>query len=361
LTYLSGSLQQRMSVLTAIKRSSGRAMSCMVVLMFLAAPAFAINLIPVDTTGQDVDIIFENDGSPAVTAGNELGSRWFFEDGLLTSGSPTPLGLPVSPARQITGVVAPTTGNTIDYVFNDYSANNALMFKASNTTAKSLTLSTPAKYGQLAFVYSGGSLGTTVVPVDYTINYTGGATQTGSFSAIDWSVTTLPTAVDRLTVADRANSGPVLDGSRRSATRWAVYVNEVATTNPTTNIESVTFNTTYTTPTGADVAILGLAGSGDAPVLGDTDGDGIGGEYPDDFDPIKNNFRKVVTMKSQGDLVRNNFVDFADFRQWKAAAMASGTSLEGIDFNFLGSVPEPSTAVLVLIGLVGLGARRVER
>jgi PEP-CTERM motif len=92
--------------------------------------------------------------------------------------------------------------------------------------------------------------------------------------------------------------------------------------------------------------------------LGDTDGDGIGGEYPDDFNPIKDNFRKSPRTRPQGDLDGSGVVDFADFREWRTAHGASGASLDGIDFgSMFGAVPEPSTAVLALVGLVGLAAR----
>jgi hypothetical protein len=99
-------------------------------------------------------------------------------------------------------------------------------------------------------------------------------------------------------------------------------------------------------------------------ILGDTDGDGTGGEFPDDFNPIKMNFRKAVTMRSQGDLVPNGIVDFADFREWKAAFLGGRGSLEGIDLGFAASVPEPATWLLAAIACgalanVGRCRRRV--
>jgi hypothetical protein len=82
-------------------------------------------------------------------------------------------------------------------------------------------------------------------------------------------------------------------------------------------------------------------------IPGDTNGNMIGGEFPDDFDPIKMNFRKAVTSRAQGDLVRDNVVDFKDFREWKAAFLAAGGSLDGIDFSFTTTVPEPATGWLL--------------
>jgi hypothetical protein len=93
-------------------------------------------------------------------------------------------------------------------------------------------------------------------------------------------------------------------------------------------------------------------------ILGDVDGDGIGGEFPDDFNPIRDNFQKLVSERTDGDIVRNGKVDFADFRQWKTAFVAGGGALESIDVSFL-AVPEPSATALILLGLIG--AARVRR
>jgi len=95
-------------------------------------------------------------------------------------------------------------------------------------------------------------------------------------------------------------------------------------------------------------------------ILGDTDGDGIGGEFPDDFNPIRANFRKSVTSREMGDLVPNGIVDFDDFREWKAAHLGGGGSLEGLDLGFL-NVPEPSTGALALVAMLGIGVRRRRR
>jgi hypothetical protein len=94
---------------------------------------------------------------------------------------------------------------------------------------------------------------------------------------------------------------------------------------------------------------------------GDTDTDGFPGEFPDDFEPIRANFRKAVTARNQGDLVSNGVVDFDDFHQWKTAHLAAGGSMAGIDL--FASIPEPvtlSTAALASL-LIALANGRLAR
>jgi len=107
------------------------------------------------------------------------------------------------------------------------------------------------------------------------------------------------------------------------------------------------------------VCFMVPGGCGPPLVFGDTDGDGIGGEFPDDFNPIRANFRKSVASREMGDLVPNGVVDFADFRQWKAAHLGGGGSLEGLDLSFATNVPEPGTATLLLLALGALWTWRV--
>jgi Concanavalin A-like lectin/glucanases superfamily len=100
--------------------------------------------------------------------------------------------------------------------------------------------------------------------------------------------------------------------------------------------------------------IASIMTPGDPPVLGDTNGNDIGGEFPDDFEPIRANFRNAVTSRTMGDLVPNGRVDFDDFREWKTAHLAAGGSLAGLDLSFASNVPEPSTAALALVISLGL-------
>jgi hypothetical protein len=91
---------------------------------------------------------------------------------------------------------------------------------------------------------------------------------------------------------------------------------------------------------------------------GDVDGDGVGGEYPDDFAPIQTNFRKTGN-RPLGDLSGNGTIDFPDFREWKDAHLGMGGSLAGLDLGFLGgNIPEPSTIVILLVSLGALAPYR---
>jgi hypothetical protein len=100
-----------------------------------------------------------------------------------------------------------------------------------------------------------------------------------------------------------------------------------------------------------------IAPSGPPPVLGDVDGDGTGGEFPDDFEPIRANCR-MAGGRGMGDLSGNGIVDFPDFREWKAAFLGQGGSLAGLDLSLGGGVPEPSSLILSLMALAAIGTRR---
>jgi hypothetical protein len=109
------------------------------------------------------------------------------------------------------------------------------------------------------------------------------------------------------------------------------------------------------------LVVSGVSFAGPVPLMpGDTDNDGIGGEFPDDFEPIRANFRKSIVARNQGDLVDNDFIDFADFREWKSVFLGGGGSLAGLDLGFL-SIPEPSTIGPVLVVLAGMISCRRRR
>jgi hypothetical protein len=95
-----------------------------------------------------------------------------------------------------------------------------------------------------------------------------------------------------------------------------------------------------------------------ASVLGDVNGDGL--VTIDDFNVIRDNFRKSPRARVQGDLTGDSLVSLADFKQWKGAFTGSGASLSGMDFSFL-SVPEPSSILLTLLVVSGMTGCRCRR
>ena len=105
----------------------------------------------------------------------------------------------------------------------------------------------------------------------------------------------------------------------------------------------------YLTETGAgNVARdtgLALAGSLSNPgIPGDVDDNGVVNLL--DFDPIRDNFRKPVAGRMQGDLTRDGVVNFSDFHEWKGAFLGMGGSLAGVDLGLLTNVPEPASLAL---------------
>ena len=232
--------------------------------------ATAATLSTIATTGHDTDIIFESGlTAGAIGANGEIGSRQFFEDGATSA---TDDGLP----RTLPSFLA-ASGNTIDYSFQPFEQSNILYFTLG-TAAKTLTLTTPAAYRNLAVVHAGGSLGTTTEygQLAYQINYAGGGTQTGVINSPDWgAVATLPPGTERIFTADRTTANatmwPVSSDNNTMANRWATYVSEIIPSNTSANIESITFgpNTLFVIATqtsgplnsGDDLVVYGLAGT----------------------------------------------------------------------------------------------------
>jgi hypothetical protein len=88
--------------------------------------------------------------------------------------------------------------------------------------------------------------------------------------------------------------------------------------------------------------------------IGDVNGDGVA-DIATDFAAIRANFRKTVTLRSQGDLDGSGDVDFLDYLQWRQRFLGAG-GVEA-DIPALGGVPEPTGAVLLGIALVAMASR----
>jgi hypothetical protein len=88
-------------------------------------------------------------------------------------------------------------------------------------------------------------------------------------------------------------------------------------------------------------------------IPGDVNGDLI--VDVNDYHAIRDNFQASSATRAQGDLNADGLVNFADFRIWKN----NRTAGSGAGDVFLdGPVPEPTSMVLLLIGIMSFGGRR---
>jgi len=251
-----------MSTLTGRRCGLVAAACCLTV---FSTRAFAAVLSPVQTTGYDVDIVFESGLSAgAVGANNELGSRQFFEDGAT---SPTDDGLP----RVLPTYTSPASGNSIDFAFQPFEGNNALKFVAGNA-AKTLTFVNPQPFSNLAVAFSGGSLAATeIARLRYSINYEDGSAQAGTLNVIDWGNGAPPAGTEEFFNADRttaqATTWPVTSDNNTTTGRWSINVSEIVPENTTANILSIDFgpvtlnNDSTPLNSGDDVVVWGVSGA----------------------------------------------------------------------------------------------------
>jgi len=135
---------------------------------------------------------------------------------------------------------------------SSYTTNDALVVDASSTGT--LTFATPAAYSALSFLTAAGNGST---PVSYTVHYSDGTTQTGTFTSPDWFNNT-PVAY---TVGGRAS---VETGSPDSigTDNPRLYAADVALNNSTSPVTSVDL-TADPSATGHAVifAVSGASGS----------------------------------------------------------------------------------------------------
>lgn len=94
----------------------------------------------------------------------------------------------------------------------------------------------------------------------------------------------------------------------------------------------------------------------EAVLAGDTDNDGVV-EFEDDFFPIRDNFLTATSLRAEGDLDFSGFVDIRDFREWKNAFQGP-PELIGLALSQLSAVPEPTSALLLSLAVIGGAVRR---
>lgn len=142
------------------------------------------------------------------------------------------------------------------------------------------------------------------------------------------------------TSAALANTDTIRLGSNGSVTSFAL------------SYDNIIFATTALEVGGDDTTV-------DPIVVGDVDGDED--VDIDDFILIRDNFRTAAPANSfmTGDIsgpegTRDLFVDFYDFSVWAAAYESAGGNLSEISWV---PTPEPSSALLAMLGLALAGAR----
>jgi hypothetical protein len=235
------------------------------------SPSFAATLHPIPTSGHDQDIFFESGlAVNAVGTTGELGSRNFFQAGAISA---TDNGVP----QTLPPFNSTVTGNTINFAFAPFAGNNVIKLDTVTVGPKTLTLTTPRAYRNLAVVLSGASLATATefAVVPYTINYANGATQTGELAAPDWGATPAaltPNTLDLFNAARTTADNRMWLGTSDNNTvagRWSISVQEVISTLPNANIASITFGQPQLNQNGNvvallagdDVVVYGLAGA----------------------------------------------------------------------------------------------------
>ena len=80
-------------------------------------------------------------------------------------------------------------------------------------------------------------------------------------------------------------------------------------------------------------------------IPGDVNGDEL--VTTEDFDIIRENFRKSPRSRAQGDLTGDRLVSLVDFVEWKGAFLGGGGSPAGLEVDLL-AVPEPGSLVLLM-------------
>ena len=121
--------------------------------------------------------------------------------------------------------------------------------------------------------------------------------------------------------------------------------------------QTLLLSATDTTQAGAQFPIVSISYDDDfdpLPIFGDVDGNGL--VEIADFNIIRDNFYLDGATKAQGDLTQDGLVSIADFEEWKNAFPGNGAALLS---QLFASVPEPSSACLLLLATAPVLGRRV--
>jgi hypothetical protein len=215
----------------------------------VSGSADLITYTPLTVTGFNQDIVIEATAMPeqltaATTATYDTGLGNFgntlYEQGYNTNAPAT--GMP--PAGSML-----TNGTHLYLLAPSWQGPNAALIDAQNSAT--LTLATPAPHAVLSFLTSAGN-GPTLL--DYTINFSDGTTQTGSFSSPDWfNKTNWVFNADGRVFVDNATFNNVL------VTNCNLFGVDVVVSNVSKTITSV--GLAYDKSAGGRAIVFALSGS----------------------------------------------------------------------------------------------------
>ncbi|WP_166442603.1 PEP-CTERM sorting domain-containing protein [Phragmitibacter flavus] len=145
----------------------------------------------------NTDIVYENDGSPAVNG--SFGSRYFYENGLQAT---TPLGLVSTGAYSHNFESYLGMGGTVQFQLGSYADNQVR--KTTSASAVSVFDVVDGQYDFLAFVASVGNNNAGLM-LNYTVTYSDATTLIGSAHVLDWGVSPVSGSPNELFNVGRAN------------------------------------------------------------------------------------------------------------------------------------------------------------
>jgi hypothetical protein len=208
----------------------------------IAATGWDQNMIVSATTGNNLTASM--DGGTAMTANNA-----FFEQGLNTVSPST--GVPK--AGTIFGS-ATDSNHTFMLQPNGPGQNDAVLLDVADPTG-SLSMTTPLPYSELSFLVAGANGGDAFTAV---INFANGSSQTATLTAPDWFSNT-PIAWD-------ANGRVVATGNSYSFNNLSggnprLYQLDLALTDTTDAVDSISFTTGSTGTSNSREVIYGLSGT----------------------------------------------------------------------------------------------------
>jgi autotransporter-associated beta strand protein len=251
--------------------------------------------VPISVTGFNENVVANGTNTPS---NFDIPNGYGFYQSGYSGSSNYGYGMPTSNNQTFTSA----TGSNTSFQFQPYTGNDALMISKNESSLPSsatLTLSTPGYYSSLAFLDSDANTTSTIT---YTINYAGGATQTGTFSAYDWyngGTTVALSGVGRIKTTTLAvDTGTAL-------TNPNLYEVDVAPSVPLP-VNSITFAMTTAGGTTSSTGIFAVSGAATsaASVITYTGNDPADAATWDNTSVLNfNNAAGVATAYSDGDIV----------------------------------------------------------